>query len=288
MEDKAANLRTDIESDDITVLPGAYDALTAKLAEHQGFDCVFTSGFSISASRYGLPDLGFLDLTGNVEHVRHIVKAVDVPLVADADTGYGNAVNVRRTVGEMMDAGVAGVILEDQEWPKRCGHMDEKRVVPAEEHASRIRAAADERDDRDRDLVVIARTDAREPLGLEEAIERGRRYEDAGADVVFVEAPESREELERVASAFDAPSFANMIQGSKTPYLSYQEVEELGFDVVVYPLAATLAATYGAREAYGALAEDGEASAASTVGFDEFDDFIEADRYRDMAGEYGR
>ncbi len=288
MEDKGARLRRDVESDDITVLPGAYDALTAKLAEHEGFDCVFTSGFSISASRYGLPDLGFLDLTGNVEHVRHVTKAVDVPLVADADTGYGNAVNVRRSVGELMDAGVAGVILEDQKWPKRCGHMSEKKVVSVEEHASRIQAAADERDSRENDLVVVARTDAREPHGLEEAINRGRRYEEAGADVVFVEAPEDMEELEQIASAFDAPSFANMIEGGKTPYLSSEEVEELGFDIVVYPLAATLAATHGAREAYRAVAQEGEASDVDTVGFDEFDGFIEADRYRRMAEDYGR
>ncbi|MDY7081859.1 MAG: isocitrate lyase/PEP mutase family protein, partial [Halobacteria archaeon] len=224
--DPGRRLRRLIEEPEITALPGAFDALSAKLVEEAGFETVFTSGFGLSASTLGLPDLGFMDMTQNVDRVDKITKAVDIPLVADMDTGYGNPLNVRHTVEECMDAGVAGIILEDQEWPKRCGHMNEKRVVPKDRHVRRIEATADVRDERDRDLIIIGRTDAREPLGMDEAVERGRAYEEAGADVVFVEAPESREELETAANSFDAPTFANMIEGGKTPYLSYQELGE--------------------------------------------------------------
>jgi methylisocitrate lyase len=284
-DDPGARLRRHVEGDEVTVLPGAYDALSARIAAER-FPAVFTSGFGLSATTLGLPDMGFLDMRENLDRVRPITAAIDVPLVADLDTGYGNALNVRRTVGEAMDAGVAGGILEDQMWPKRCGHMDEKRVVPAEEHATRIRAAADERDDRDGDFVIVGRTDAREPHGLDEAIDRGRRYADAGADVVFVEAPESRDELERVATAFERPSFANMIEGGKTPYLSGEALEAMGFGVVVYPLSGLFGATRALEEVYGALDEEGDVSSVATASFDEFDDVIDADSYRDMARRY--
>ncbi|MFP4631936.1 MAG: oxaloacetate decarboxylase [Halobacteriales archaeon] len=284
--DPGARLRRDVESDGITVLPGVYDALTARLVEQSGFQAAFTSGYSVAASQLGLPDVGYLDLSANLARVRDVFSAVDVPVVADADTGYGNAMNARYTVERFVEAGAGGLILEDQVWPKRCGHMDEKQVVSTEEHATRIRAAADARDDSDEDVVVIARTDAREPLGLDEAIERGRAYEEAGADVVFVEAPETRDELERVAGAFDVPSFANMIEGGKTPYMDVDEVERLGFDVVVYPLAGLFAAVHGAREAYRSLASEGHAGDVDRVDFDGFDELIEAGRHRDVADRY--
>jgi methylisocitrate lyase len=282
----AARLREQIAAPDITALPGSYDALSARLAERAGFEAVFTSGFSLSASLHGTPDVGLLTMSENVDRVRHITDAVSVPLVADADTGYGNALNVRRTVAEFMDAGVAGLILEDQEWPKRCGHMDDKRVVETAEHARRIRAAADVRDERDEDLVIIGRTDAREPLGLDEAIARGRAYEDAGADVVFVEAPQSRAELERVATAFDAPTFANMIEGGKTPYLPAEAVGELGFDIVVYPLSPLFAATRAMEDAYGALHETGTTESVETASFHEFEAVVDAETYRERERQY--
>ncbi|MDY6780289.1 MAG: isocitrate lyase/PEP mutase family protein [Halobacteria archaeon] len=282
--DPGKRLRELVESDEITALPGAYDALSAKLVEEAGFETVFTSGFGISASTLGLPDLGYLDMSENVGRVRQISRAVEIPLVADMDTGYGNALNVRRTVRECIDAGVAGAILEDQEWPKRCGHMDEKRVVPAEEHARRIEAAADVRDESPNDFVIIGRTDAREPHGLDEAIRRGREYEEAGADVVFVEAPESRDELETVADAFDAPTFANMIEGGKTPYLPYQELDEIGFDIVVYPLSSLFAATRAMKETLETLREEGETTGVPTATFDEFDEVIGAEEQRERKG----
>lgn len=275
-----------VEDDEITVLPGCYDALSARLVERAGFDCVFTSGFGLSASTLGLPDLGFLDMTLNVDRVQDIVGAVDLPLVADMDTGYGNALNVRRTIQECMDAGVGGVILEDQEWPKKCGHMTEKRVVPAERHADRLRAAADARDAAERDLVIIGRTDAREPHGLEEAVERGHRYEEAGADVVFVEAPRDMDELERVANAFSAPSFANMIEGGQTPYLTPDELEDIGFSMVVYPLSTLFAASRAVEEALEALAREGGTEDVDVMSFEEFDEVIGSERFRDLERRY--
>jgi methylisocitrate lyase len=283
--DPGTELRENVESDEITVLPGAFDALSARLASER-FDAVFTSGFGLSASTLGLPDLGFLDRTANVDRVEDITKACDAPVVADADTGYGSALNVRRTVDDMIDAGAGGVIIEDQEWPKRCGHMDEKRVVGEEEARTRVRAAADARDESPEDLIIVGRTDAREPRGMDAAVERGRALEEAGADVIFVEAPESREELERAATAFDAPTFANMIEGGKTPYLPYDEVEALGFDVVVYPLSSLLAYTRAVRDTYDALADRGETSSVEKLSFEEYDELIGADEYREMEKRY--
>jgi len=285
-DDPAAELRELLAQPEITVLPGAYDAISAKLAEQAGFETVFTSGFSIAATQLGLPDLGLMTASENVERTRRIADSISVPLVADMDTGYGNALNVRRTIGECIDAGVAGAILEDQQWPKRCGHMDEKQVVPTDEHVRRIRAAADVRAERDSDFLLIGRTDAREPLGLEEAIERGRAYERAGADVVFVEAPQSRAELERIAGAFDVPTFANMIEGGKTPLLSAAELDEIGFDIVVYPLTALFAMTRAVGEAYEALATHGTTNAVDSVDFEEFEDVLGTESYRERQRQY--
>ena len=181
-----------------------------------------------------MPDFGLLTMSETMDRVRHVVNAVTVPVVADMDTGYGNPLNVQRTVREVIAAGAAGIILEDQEWPKKCGHFEGKRVIPADDHAAKLRAAIDARDGDD--LVIIARTDARAPLGLDEAIERGKMYRDAGADVVFVEAPQSIEDLKAVKAAIpDVPLFANMIEGGKTPLLTYQELQDLGYKMVVFP-----------------------------------------------------
>ena len=237
----STRLRNMLAEPEIVVLPGAYDALSARLAERAGFGAVFTTGFGFAATVLGVPDYGLLTMSETMDRVRHIVRAISVPLVADMDTGYGNPLNVVRTVRECVALGVAGIILEDQEWPKKCGHFEGKRVIPAEEQAAKLRAAANARGDDD--LVIIGRTDARQPLGLEEAVRRGKLYRDAGADVVFVEAPRSVDELQEVARAIpDAPLFANMIEGGKTPLLSSAELQELGYKMVVYPLSALFSA----------------------------------------------
>ncbi len=284
--DDGTQLRQEIESDGITVFPGAYDVLSALLAQEAGFEAVFTSGFSISATRLGYPDMGFLERGENLDAVQPIAGALDVPLVADMDTGYGNVLNVRRTIEGCLDSGIAGVILEDQEWPKKCGHMDEKRVIPSDEHARRIRAAADVRDASNRDLIIIARTDAREPLGLDEALERVQLYRDAGADVLFVEAPESREELQTITTELNAPTFANMIKGGKTPFLNRDELEEIGFDVVVFPLAAIFSVAHTLGEVYDTLRNDGTPGDVERMDFDAFDDLIDAESFRDIVRTY--
>ena len=284
---KAARLRKLISESGIVVLPGAYDCLSAMLIEQAGFPVVFTTGFGISASTLGLPDIGLLTATETLDRVRRIAASVTVPLVADMDTGYGNPLNVVRTVEECAAMGVAGIILEDQAWPKKCGHMNDKTVVPAEEHVQKIRAAAKARGESN--LVIIGRTDARGPHGLDDAIERGQAYYEAGADVVFVEAPQSRDELVRIAESFDrsVPLFANMIEGGKTPFLPAGELEELGYKLVVYPLSGLFAAAGAVRQAAKHLREQGTTAGFDAVlSFDEFDDIIGAERFRELEQQY--
>ena len=271
----------------LLVAPGAWDALSARIVEEAGFDAVYVTGSGVSVGHLGLPDIGLATMTEMVEQVRRIAAAVAIPVIADADTGYGNALNVRRTVREYEAAGAAGLHLEDQEFPKRCGHLEGKRVIPAEEQAAKLRAAADARGDDD--LVIIGRTDARQPLGLEEAIRRGRLYRDAGADVVFVEAPRSVDELREVARAIpDAPLFANMIEGGKTPLLSSAELQELGYRMVVYPLSALFSATRAVEATYRALfAEKTTASRQDgMVSLGEFEEIIGVPQWQELERRY--
>ena len=281
-------LRNRLDGPEIIVLPGAYDALSARLAQRAGFDAMFTTGFGFSAAALGAPDYGLLTASEVLDRVRPIVAAIDVPLVADMDTGYGNPLNVVRTVRECVQADVAGIILEDQEWPKKCGHFEGKRVIPADEHAQKIRAAADARGDDD--LVIIGRTDARAPLGLDEAIRRGRLYHESGADVVFVEAPQSIDELKAVREAIpDAPLFANMIEGGKTPLLSSAELQDLGYSMVVFPLAALFTAAQAIAETYRALFET-KTTASRTdamVDFHEFEEIVGVPDWQELEGRYG-
>jgi 2-methylisocitrate lyase-like PEP mutase family enzyme len=203
----------------------------------------------------GLPDLGFLTMSEMVAHARNIVQATSLPVIADADTGYGNALNVMRTVREYEGAGVAGLHIEDQVAPKRCGHFSGKEVISREEMIGKIKAALDSR--RDQNLVVIARTDARAVLGLQEAIERGVAYAEAGADMIFVDAPESAEELSLIARSIPAPLMANLSEGGKTPLLSAQELQDMGYKLVIYPRSAAGAAAKAIQELMAVLKRDG-------------------------------
>jgi methylisocitrate lyase len=249
-------LRRLLEGDRIVASPAIYDCLTAKLGEQAGFEMLFTSGFGMSASLLGRPDLGLLTASEVLDRVRYICRAVDVPVIADLDTGYGNVLNVTRTVEEAVDANAAGIILEDQEWPKRCGHFDGKRVIPVREHVEKIRAAVRARSDSE--LVIVARTDARATLGLDAAIERGRAYADAGADVIFIEAPQSEGELERIAEAFpDVWLFANIIEGGKTPAVSVTRLQEMGYTLVAFALSGLFAAAKGVMTLFRTLKENG-------------------------------
>ena len=274
----------DLVAEDTILMPGVYDALTARIAARVGFDVVFISGYSVSAARLGEPDFGFLTQTEMTDTARAVCRVSRAPVIVDADTGYGNALNVMRTVRDLQDAGAAGVFLEDQVWPKKCGHMAGKRVVETAEHVAKIRAAVDARGERD--LFVVARTDARQPLGLEAAIERCLAYKEAGADALFVEAPQSIEELERVAEALPAPLVANMIERGATPHLTRGELRELGYALIVCPLAALFAAARAVQDVLIELRER-ETTAAAIDRMLTFDDFNElvglADRYADEA-----
>lgn len=284
----STTLRRMLDAPEIVVLPGAYDALSARLAERAGFSAMFTTGFGFSASALGQPDFGLLTMSETMDRVRHIVDAVRVPVVADMDTGYGNPLNVARTVRECVTAGAAGIILEDQLWPKKCGHFEGKKVIPAEEHAAKLRAAIDARGGDD--LVIIARTDARAPLGLDDAIRRGRIYRDAGADVVFVEAPQSIDELRAVKAAIpDAPLFANMIEGGKTPLLTYRELQDLGYKMVVFPLSALLAATKAIEAVYAELFAQKTTAAVvdRLTTFVDFETIVGVPELRALEARYG-
>ena len=227
-------LREILEKEDTLLLPGCYDAISAKILKQAGFPVIYMSGSAVTASIIGKPDVGLLTMTEMVNQARNIVNATDLPLICDADTGYGNVINVIRTVKEYERVGVAGIHIEDQVIPKRCGHFEGKAVISAEEMVEKIKAAIYAREDPD--FLIIARTDARAPLGLEEALRRGRLYTDAGADVLFIEAPQSAEELEMIARAFnEIPLLVNMVEGGKTPIFSFDYLKGLGFKIVLYP-----------------------------------------------------
>jgi 2,3-dimethylmalate lyase len=217
-----------------TIVPGAYDAVSARLVERAGFPAVYMTGYGTSASRLGLPDLGFAGLAEMADHARNLAAAVTIPLIADADTGYGNALSVRRTVQAYEAAGVAALHIEDQVAPKRCGHLSGHQIVPRAEFAGKIRAAVEAR--RDPDLLIIARTDAISAESFDEALRRGEAAVKAGADMLFVEAPRSEAEVARVAEAFDTPLLYNYAPGGRSPLLPFARLRELGFAIVILPV----------------------------------------------------
>ncbi len=286
MISSSQKLRQLLAKPEIIVIPGVYDCLSAKLAEKIGFDVVATSGFGIAASTLGLPDYGFLTATEMLYSVGKIAQSLSVPLIADLDTGYGNVLNVMRTIKDAVQLGVAGVLLEDQEWPKKCGHFEGKRVIPTEEHVGKIKAAVEARGDSG--LVIIARTDARAPLGLEEAIARGRAYIAAGADILFVEAPQSVEELKAIASAFpDIPLVANIVEGGKTPSLSADDLQNLGFKIVFFPLTGLLAVTQTLTNCLTHLKQQGTtANFTDLVNFKDFQELVGVPQFLQMEKKF--
>ena len=254
----------------MTLSVGVWDALSAKLAERAGFEMLFVSGFAVAGTQLGEPDFGLLTQTEVLDAARRIVRAVRVPVIVDGDTGHGGPLNVQRIVRELVAIGAAGILLEDQVWPKRCGHMRGKEVIAAEEHAQKIRAAVEAR--AGANFKILGRTDARAPLGLDEAIRRGRLYREAGADWIFVEAPQSRDELARIGREVPGPLMANMVEGGKTPILGRAELAELGFEYVVYPLTGLLAAARALERAFEDLVKSGTSAdeTRTKMGFDEF------------------
>jgi len=269
-----ARLRELLARPEPVVAPGSYDALSARLVEQAGFDVVYMTGFGSTASLVGRPDVGLLTATEMIDNARRIVAAVDVPVIADADTGYGNAINVVRTVQAYEQAGVAGIHLEDQVMPKKCGHMSGKAVIDLGEMTGKIRAAVAARGDPD--LLLIGRTDAAAVEGLDAAIARARAYADAGADMLFVEAPTSEDDIARVATQLRgvAPLLFNWAEGGRTPALPLSRIAELGFSLVLFPIGTLLAATAGIQALLATLRTDGTPLAA-LPGLPTFDGFTE-------------
>lgn len=257
MSSPAQRLRALLERPGILTMPGCHDAMSARLIEESGFEIGFMSGFAVSADRLGLPDTGLISYGELVDQGRSICRAVSIPLFGDGDTGFGNAMNIKRTVQGYADAGFACIMLEDQVAPKRCGHTQGKAVVGREEAAMRIRAAVDARN-AGADILIMARTDARATEGLEEAIERCRMFRDLGADISFLEAPTSEDEMARYCAEVDGPKMANMIEHGKTPVLPPARLEALGYKIAVYPLTLLNVSIAAMRQALVALREGRE------------------------------
>jgi len=281
------SLREQLEDENrIIVLPGVFDALSARIAEQVGFQTMFQTGYGSSAALLGMPDFGFMNAGETVDNARRIIRAVKAPVLVDADTGYGNPLNVWRLVQDLESLGAAGIFLEDQIWPKRCGHMVGKDVIPKDEYLPKLRAAIEAR--KSTDFIIVARTDARAPIGLDEAIARGKAYKKAGADVIFVEAPRSVEELKKVADEIDAPLVANMIEDGVTPTMPARELLKLGYRIAVFPLSALYSATYAMREVLTELKKTGATrqTRKMMVTFKDFNRFVDLDRYMGLEKRY--
>lgn len=282
------SLRTLIAKKQGLVVPGAYDGISAKLVEHAGFPAVYMTGYGASASRLGLPDLGFAGLAEMADHARNMATVVAIPLIADADTGYGNALNVRRTVQLYEAAGVAALHIEDQVTPKRCGHLSGHQVISRAEFAGKIRAAVEAR--KDPDLLVIARTDAISAVDFDEALRRGEAAAKAGADVLFIEAPRDEAQVERVARAFDTPLLYNYAPGGRSPLLPFPRLRALGFAIILLPVDTLFVGVQAIRQFLAEVkARDDVLSLKDRyVPFREFNELIGvtaqlalADRYKD-------
>lgn len=258
---KTSQLRALLAQPNILIAPGAADALTARLIQEAGFDAVYATGAGIANTQFALPDIGLLSMTEMIEHIRRIVDAVDVPVIADADTGYGNPLNVQRTVREYEHAGVAAIQLEDQVSPKKCGHFSGKEVIGTEEMIQKLRAAVAAR--RDPDLVLIARTDSFAIHGYDEAVTRSKLYAANGADVIFFEAPTNREQIARLPQDIPAPLLFNMTEGAKTPMFNASELQDLGFKIMILPNTALRIAMRAVQESLAILKS--EASSASLL-----------------------
>ena len=281
------NLRSMLKSNKPLVIPGVYDAIGAKIAEKVGFDAMFQTGYGTSATLFGMPDYGFIGATETVDNARRICRAVKVPVIVDSDTGYGNALSVWKLVKELESAGASGIFLEDQRWPKRCGHMQGKEVVSQEEYTEKLGAAIDARESED--FIIVARTDARATEGLDAAIERGLQNKKTGADAVFVEAPRSIDEMKQIGKSIKAPLVANMIEGGATPISSAQELHKMGFKIILYPLSVLFANTFATMNILQELKKTGTTSKYKNkvVNFDQFNDLVELSKFRKMEKKYG-
>jgi len=281
------NLRSMLKSSKPLVIPGVYDAIGAKIAEKVGFDAMFQTGYGTSATLFGMPDYGFIGATETLDNARRICRAVSVPVIVDSDTGYGNALSVWKLVKELESAGASGIFLEDQKWPKRCGHMQGKEVISQEEYTEKLGAALDARENKN--FIVVARTDARATEGLDAAIERGIKNKKTGADAIFIEAPRSLDEMRTIGRSIKGPLVANMIEGGATPMSSSEILNKIGFKIILYPLSVLFANTFATMNILEELKKTGTTSKfkQKVVNFDQFNDLVDLPKFRKMEKQYG-
>ena len=268
------------------VMPGVYDAIGAKIVEKVGFEAMFQTGYGTSATLFGMPDYGFIGSTETVDNARRICHAVSTPVIVDADTGYGNALSVWKLVQELEEVGASGIFLEDQRWPKRCGHMQGKEVIQKDEYAEKLQAALDARSNKD--FIIVARTDARAIEGLDNAIERGLYYKKIGADAIFIEAPKTIKEMKIIGESINAPLVANMKEGGATPIISKSKLHKMGFKIVLYPLSVLFSNTYSTLKLLQELKKSGTTRKLSKqiVNFNQFNDVVELAKYRKLEQKY--
>jgi 2-methylisocitrate lyase-like PEP mutase family enzyme len=261
-----ANLKRRLQESGLVLAPGVFDMVSLRLADTFGFDALYMTGYGTVASHLGLPDAGLATYSDMVGRVTAMARMAQKPLIADADTGYGGLLNMRHTIQGYEAAGAAAIQLEDQEFPKKCGHTPGRRVIPIEDMVRKIQVAVDSRTDPN--FLIIARTDARTSLGLDEALRRGEAYARAGADILFIESPESEEEMRRIGKAFDLPLLANMVERGRTPVLSKQDLESIGYKLAIFPVTALLAAVAAMKSVYQQFQDQGSSSGGTTPLFD--------------------
>jgi 2-methylisocitrate lyase-like PEP mutase family enzyme len=279
MNEAKTSLRTRLQQPGLVVAPGVFDMVSLRLADSFGFDALYMTGYGTVASHLGLPDAGLATYSDMVGRVTAMAGMAHTPLIADADTGYGGLLNMRHTVRGYETAGAAAIQLEDQEFPKKCGHTPDRRVIPMEDMVQKIRVAVDSR--HSRDFLIIARTDARTSLGLDEALRRAEAYAKAGADILFVESPESEEEMRRIGQRFDVPLVANMVERGRTPVLTRAELESIGYKLAIFPVTALLAAVQAMSSVYQTLQQQGS-SASMPVPLYDFADLTRLMGFEDV------
>ena len=281
-----ADFKKRFQTGKIVVAPGAHDSLTAKIVGKLGFEAVYMTGYGQAASHLGCPDVGLMTYSEMLIRADAFVEAAGVPVVADADTGFGNAVNVARTVKGYEKAGVAVIQLEDQVMPKKCGHMTGRQVIPMEEMVGKIKAALDARTDSN--FMIMARTDARTVHGIDEALARGSAYEEAGADIIFIESPESEEEMAKINQHIHTFTLANMVEGGRTPMFPNDKLEALGYNLVIYPTASTYTTTKAMLDLMEGLKKDGTTAKMidRMVPFTQFNELIGLPQIREMEMKY--